>query len=241
MPIRIKPIHKLEPCVLDFNSIKNICNLVEKQFPRVTFFAQEGFWEIHNEKSLEVFLDALSKRETLDIFEVEGNEYESETETFQIGDDETKVGSDKTKDQASQSVIRGFGTIYGSDILIRSVKIKFTQHQATIHCEIPPEHLEWFEHFMFDLKKHLKPATLAQRMWILGNELPSPYMVFIPRSRYCKIIIRQKAPDPFLEGIKVNLVSNLIWAVLGVAIGFIAAFSTGLVGQLLSFLQSLFN
>ena len=55
MPIRIKPIHQLEPCVLDFNSIKNICKLVEKHFPRVTFFAQEGFWEIYNERSLELF------------------------------------------------------------------------------------------------------------------------------------------------------------------------------------------
>ena len=106
---------------------------------------------------------------------------------------------------------------------------------------MPPDHLEWFEDFVFDLDKYLKPATLAQRMWILSNELPSPYKVSIPRSRYCQIVIKRKVPDPFLEGIKVNLVSNLIWAILGVMIGFIAALSTGIVDQFLTFVRSLFK
>jgi len=241
MPIRIKPIHKLEPCVLDFNSIKNICKLVEKHFPKVIFSAQEDFWEIYNERSLEIILEAISKRERLDLFGVEGAEYESGTKTFQFEDNETQAESDATKNQNSISIIRGSGVIHGPDILIRSVKVEFTQYQATIHCEMPPDHLEWFEDFVFDLDKYLKPATLAQRMWILSNELPSPYKVSIPRSRYCQIVIKRKVPDPFLEGIKVNLVSNLIWAILGVMIGFIAALSTGIVDQFLTFVRSLFK
>jgi hypothetical protein len=41
---------------------------------------------------------------------------------------------------------------------------------------------------------------------------------------YTKIVIRDKPPNAFLENVKANLVSNVIWAILVFILGIIATF-----------------
>jgi hypothetical protein len=246
MPLRIKPIHKLKPCLLDLNSIKSICELVQMHYPELLLFAQDKFWEIYDERELSSFLKVISEREKLDSFSVEGYEHE----VIHFGGDATETGREEMgeEERVDRNEISGSmyftgraGITHFTGRKARFIKIEFSQDFARVSCEIPPNQSEWFEHFMIDLNKYLKPATFSQIIQLAGNELPAPYKAFIPSVPYCRIVIRRKTPDPFIEGIKVNLVSNIIWAILGIIIGFIAAFSTGLISQIFSYVSNLFR
>lgn len=198
---------------------------MKKHFSTVKFSAQDKFWEIYDEEELTSFIEAISSRLRLDYFSVEGYEKESGTVVF----------GEKIEHGSMQ------GVISVPDKLIRSIHIHFDQDRAKVRCDISPDQLEWFEHFMIDLTKCLNPATFGQVFRLVGDKLPYPYTIFLPQIPYSRILIKQKTPDPFVEGIKVNLISNLIWAVLGVMIGFFAAFSTGLIGQIFNYIQHIFK
>jgi hypothetical protein len=59
MPVRIKPVHILKPCVIDMVSIKGICKLVDDSFNQARYAAEDGVWEVFDETS-EKFLAAIS-------------------------------------------------------------------------------------------------------------------------------------------------------------------------------------
>lgn len=67
MPVRITPKIELDPCRLDFDSIKNICELVEREFVTASSKATDHVWEIYDEPK-DSFLSEVRQREWLDSF-----------------------------------------------------------------------------------------------------------------------------------------------------------------------------
>jgi hypothetical protein len=201
MPVRIKPEHQLDPCVLTLYNIQQIASLVSKEFPKVTFAAHDGYWEVYSEPK-EGFLAAISGRSKLDSFRI---------------DAESETGSER-----------------------RKLEIVFNETLAKVIMSSPPEDLNWFEHFMIDLKKQCK-STPSHEFLIGFLGQPSdplqPDFILTPirwlfrikqpiREPYCRIIIAAKSSDPFRENIKANLVSNIIWAVIVFVVGVIVTLVT---------------
>jgi len=199
MPIRIKPVHELRPCLLNLTSIEGLSALVKKEFPSATFSATDTIWEIYDEPSRDEFLKAISSREKLD--------------TFIIKTPPASIVS------ASQS--------HPKDL-----ELRFTESEAKILFNGNPDDENWFEHFLIDAKKYILSPTFRQLLVYLSTKnqlyLKLPLLI-IPMdieisaaTPYSKIVIHQKAPNPFWENIKANIVSNIIWAILTFALGVIA-------------------
>lgn len=202
MPIRIKPTHDLGPCVLNLDSLQRIIKLVDNEFPAATYSATDNVWEIYDEPS-RPFLDAVSQRATLDSF-----------------------------------VVNGKLATAANYMLPKEVTIVFNESEATVMCNAQPDQQNWFEHFLIDLKKHILPPSFAQRLAniyrkgnftlsypvIIGSVLTMSVEQFsnTAKNPYCRIAIRQRLPSPFIESIKANLVSNLIWALFGAILLIIA-------------------
>ncbi len=74
MPIRIKPLQKLDPCILTLESLQKITALIESSFPNasdtIAFSASDDIWEIYGERR-DSFLNAISGRQKLDSFTIE--------------------------------------------------------------------------------------------------------------------------------------------------------------------------
>ena len=185
MPIRIKPEQELQPCLLTLESIQGITDLVTREFPQATYSAYDGSWEAYNE-TRDGLLDAISGRDSLDSFVGQGED--------------------------------------GSSNEPRKIEVTFNDREAKVNCVASPQHQNWFEHFMIGLKKHVLPATFAQRWVGVPGEkswfnvmLGTVFFGFSYESRapYCTITLRKKPPNRLVENIQANLVSNLIWVVIG--------------------------
>lgn len=198
MPIRITPSLNLGPCVLTLEDIKNIADIVEKEFPQAIFSANDKIWQIYGEPKIP-FLDAIAHRDTLD--------------TFGIG---AKVD------------LRGKS---------RDITILFNDKEASIKLAADPEDETWFEHLVTDIKKHVRPPTFRQIVAYLSKEsrldvrlaflaIPVDLSATLT-TPYCKIVIKQKPPDPFVENVKANIVSNIIWTIIVFVLGVAAT----LIGQ----------
>jgi len=187
MPVRIKPSNDLGVCTLTLESIKQIAQIVKADFPGAKHSAADGIWEIYDE-DVDTFLAAIQDREKLD--------------SIVIVADSTTTASN------------------------RHLEIVLNHKEAKIDCVAPQTDENWFEHLLTDIKKHILPPSFAQLMihttgktsFYIG--LPPFFTVLIPfgpsaATAYCRILIQQKPPNPFIENIKANLVSNIIWLVLG--------------------------
>lgn len=194
MPTRIKPVHDLGPCVLTLESIQSIIEILERDLPAARYSATDSAWEIYDEPG-QSFLDAISQRDTLDSFRVS-----------------TEIG-----------VLSAGG---------RKIEMVFDENSARILCTARPEHEHWFEHFLIDIKKQIRPPSFVQlavhrfghgafyiRLPLLFLPLDTSMLVSTP---YCKIVIRKRPPSPFVENVKANLVSNVIWAVIVFVLGVVA-------------------
>lgn len=163
-----------------------------EEFPSALFFATDEAWEIYDEDSRDNFLNAISHRETLDSFIV--------------------------------------STPRPSP---RELELRFTESEAKILYKGNPDDENWFEHFLSDLKKSILPPTFRQLAVYAassgGNrfDLTLVFQYSIPinirvETPYCKIVIQQRPPNQFVENVKANLVSNIIWAVITFALGVVA-------------------
>ena len=189
MPIRIKPSYKLPPCVLTLESIEKIAELVNRDFSNnldmISFSASDGVWEIYDEPCA-TFMRTIASRTKLDSFIVE-------------------INSQSSVDQ---------------------MRLIFNEKEAEVTLVADLQNENWFEHFVIDLKKFLLPPSFTQlivhvygqqdfsfdiRLVFLAIPINPSLMISTP---YCKIVIRQKPPNPFIESIKANIVSNIIWAVM---------------------------
>ena len=108
----------------------------------------------------------------------------------------------------------------------RTLVVSFGEEQAEVVFVAGPNHERWFEHFIIDVKKHIQGPTFSQVIAHQRNGAMSvPFIVslFVPfTAPYAKIIIQEKPRSEFLEAIKANLVSNLIWMLLGSVITLVA-------------------
>jgi hypothetical protein len=116
-----------------------------------------------------------------------------------------------------------------SDVRVITLELSFNDTEARVTCDAPPTEENWFEHFLIDVKKCVRSPFYRQLLVYSGHEiyLKLP-LVFVPFKvnggqsiPYSKIIIRQKPPSPFIENIKANLVSNIIWLITGGILVFI--------------------
>lgn len=196
MPTRIKPVQKLPPCVLTLESLQKITALIESSFPNasdtISFSATDDIWEIFEERR-DSFLNEVANREKLDSFTVEVK---------------------------SQGVVE-------------KMEMVFDEKEAKVVCVANSQQANWFEHFLIDLKKFLLPSSFAQLLVYVYGQKDFTFdlrLAFLaipvnPSLRittpYCKIVIKQKPPSPFIENIKANIVSNIIWAILVFIFGII--------------------
>ncbi|HEY9858571.1 MAG TPA: hypothetical protein V6D16_03630 [Candidatus Obscuribacterales bacterium] len=202
MPIRIKPKYIIGTCVITFEDIQKIAALVDAEFSFSNYSATDRIWEIYDETQ-SPFLTEISQRDTLGSLEIRAC-------------DNAPVDS-------------------------REIKIIFDKKEASITCTADPKHERWFEHFVADLEKLTHPPTFSQMIDYGGfyrNLLSITVKAVLlydaslnTSTPYCKIVIREKPPNPFVENIKANIVSNIIWAV-GVFVFGVAA--TLLTQQLLN-------
>jgi hypothetical protein len=199
MPIRIKPVHDLKPCVLDLEGIKGICDLIMQNFNSAKFSAEDGVWEVFNETK-DKFISAITQREKLDSFTVKAKN---------ILQDEVVIQGEMLQEESADKVIR----------------IRFDKHQAKVKFTGLHELENWFEHFIIDLRKQLRPPQFRQRLlaggvkgFVITASLTIAGLSVNDLIRaggiYCQIILHKRPTNPFVESVKANLVSNLIWVVL---------------------------
>ena len=143
------------------------------------------------DESKDVFLDAISHRDKLDSLTIKG----------------------KTM----------------SSSITREIELVFSNKEAIINCVAPPENENWFEHFMIDINKQILPPSFAQTMayvygknsFYLSLPISLPIGTMQNSTPYCRIVIHTKPPNSFIENIKANLVSNIVWVVLGIGLTFL--------------------
>ena len=116
---------------------------------------------------------------------------------------------------------------------VKSVELSFTRREASVKLRGSNEDMHWFEHFMMDLRRSVRRPRFSERglgrkfliiiLSGLASTLPAPIQdEGLPSGApYSIIILQQEPPSPLIEGIKVNLISNVIWVV--------AAFVAGIV------------
>jgi len=98
----------------------------------------------------------------------------------------------------------------------RKIDLVFDEEHAQISLQAPPDGHEWFEHFLIDIRKNVHRPSFRQfwMSFMSGLVFPgsSGGLSVSPRSA---IVIQGSSPNPLVENIKANLVSNAIWAILG--------------------------
>lgn len=138
------------------------------------------------------------------------------------------------RERLDSFMVEGFeqGTNAPSASEPRRIKLVFNDEAAYVEFEGQPDHQDWLEHFLIDLRKYLHSPSIGQRLthtyygkgdfFVLGvpligalvasslDELAKP-----SRNPYCRIDFRERKPNPFLENIAANLASNVIWLILG--------------------------
>ena len=223
MPVRIKPVHDFGPCVLDLDGIKNICALVDKDFPNPKYSAEDDMWEVYDESSAN-FIDLIQTHKKLDSFVV------SATNTSVLNLASQPIQPDKTLKlifNQYQATLK----FTGDESLKRWLNHFFNDLKELIH---PPT----FRQLINTQKRggDLEPISLPKTVFITsasaiisglidkgismaltGNSAP-----------YCKIIIQKKEPNQFWNDVKTGLVTNIIWVILGsvgtIILGLIAYF-----------------
>ena len=210
MPIRVQPKRDFGLCSLNLDSIKAITERVEREFKGTKYSAIDGFWEVYDEPQA-TFLDAISKHKTLDAFKV--------------------FASDPANGRAKAELV-------------------FSEVEASLVFQGDPTNLDWLEHFTIDIKKHVLSSSFRQRfrgpqkMFItstLGDikALSSMNIESLEFGEpYCRIVLYKAPPDPFIQSIWANLVSNFIWIFLG---GVLTLIGAALAPSILNFIQGLLN
>lgn len=114
--------------------------------------------------------------------------------------------------------VEGQSNIEGSILVIKMV---FDEEHASVSFVGSLEHNNWIEHFITDVKKKLHEPSLRQKFSNIfreGYDTNNPYKTFRP---YCKIVLKKKQASLLIENIKANILSNIIWVILGMIILYI--------------------
>lgn len=225
MPVRIKPIQDLGPCILTLQSIKGICTIMEKEFGNVAFTAEDDIWIVYNEPSV-AFLSTIEKRDKLDTFIAEAPPplFESGIKIEAASIERLVIGSEQSLISLPTTTIASLGTETNTPNNRKSVKLVFSKEEAKVIFDISPDDKDWLDHFMLDLKKHIHNPSFLQRFG--GIPIPIVFIngaAVIPiQQPYCRIILKPKQPNQRLIGIGDNIAANVIYDIMKYVIGAIA-------------------
>lgn len=195
VPERITPKHDFGPCVLNRASIEQIAEILTSEFDAL-FKGQDGIWEVYDEPR-DGFLAAIRSRRRLDLFEARALMKDHE-----------------------------FG-----------VTLSFNATEAEVRCNLPPVWQNRLEHLIHDVHKCLLPPTFFQRIALIMRDgrwsaaasmisavarMSIEYVTAPSTGPYAQIILEKQPPNPMWENVKANLLSNVIWAMLGASALFLA-------------------
>ena len=221
MPVRIKPVRDLGPCTLNLEGIKGICALMDREFGRVSYAAEDDIWIVYNEPSTS-FLHMIGGRDKLDALTVEAPPPPPESAIkIEAGSIERLViGSEQGLMGVPEATANVSG---GTNIptIRKSVKLVFNKDEAKVILDIDPDDKDWLDHFLLDLNKHLGPPTFLQGFG--GFPIPILFVggaAVIPIEQpYCHIALKPRQPNQRLIGIGDNIAANVLYDVLKIAIG----------------------
>lgn len=222
MPVRIKPIHNLDPCTLNLEGIKGICALIDKEFGHGSYAAEDDIWIVYDESSIP-FLDIIDGRDRLDSFTVVAPPPPPESaikiearsiENLVIGSEKNFMGTPETIINVGEGVNKSNAE--------KTVKLVFSKDKAQVIFDIDPADKDWLDHFLLDLNKHIGPPSFLQRFG--GFPIPILFVgggaAVIPIEQpYCRIVLKPNQPNQRLIGIGDNIAANVIYDILKVAIG----------------------
>ncbi len=105
----------------------------------------------------------------------------------------------------------------------KRVRLVFNEEEAKGIFDVAPNDSGWLEHFMLDLKKNIRPPSLLQRF----GGFPIPLLLVaggsalvVPiKQPYCRISIKSRQPNQRIRGIADNVVANMLYDLLKVAVG----------------------
>jgi len=175
--------------MLNRDSIERITMLLTAEFAGVSFKAQDGIWEVYDEPRTE-FLAAVLSHRRLDSFEA------------------WALLEDSAYD----------------------VTLSFNASEAEMRCNMPPEAQTRLEHIIHDVRKCLIRPSLSQRVALLARDgrwsaaasllsavarLSLDTVVTSTAGPYSQIVLEKETPNPLWENVKANILSNVIWALLG--------------------------
>lgn len=169
MPIRVKPVQTLNPCVLDLESIRGICELVQTHFLHFSLTAQDGIWEAYGYASIPEFLEAISQREKLDSFSVEASSLLADEPTY-VSNTLSLTFSQTTAEV--RCVVPPEYVGWYEHLIFTSIK----------NCLKPPGLLQRL--------MYVGKLPSYSSIGFFGSALTHPYDVPIS---YCRIIIKKKA------------------------------------------------
>jgi len=170
-----------------------LTEVMTSNLPSAVFAAEEGIWEIYDELR-PTFLTALRPRKRLDAFRAHAEDLSSGRSRF--------------------------------------VELAFTSTEAALTSTLEPDDESWLEHLIIDLRKALLSPSFSQRLAVAAREgkrgggglvLAASFNFAIEsvttprRAPYARIVLDEPEPSAFIENVKANLVSNLIWLLLGIA------------------------
>lgn len=200
MPIRVKPVHDLGPCLLDMESIKGICALVDKTFHYALYSATDGAWELYDEESAGL-LAAIVGRTKLDSLTI-------------------TAPSAKARGIHHDIAVHTGIQIPAFDDK-RKVTLDFSSGNASVVFEVSPDEVDWVDHFMLDLKRHLRKP----KIWQLRRSLWVRYWGFevnLPETQTL-ILLKMKEPNASVRSIRDNLASSIIYDIAKIVLGIIIA------------------
>lgn len=229
MPVRIKPVHDLGPCILTLESIKGICTLMDKEFGDVSFTAEDDIWTVYNEPS-GAFLPTIVGRDKLDTFIAEAPppSLESGVKIEAASIERIIIGAEQSLIGLPTTTIASLGVGTGTSNAHKSIRLVFSKEEAKVIFDISPDNKHWLDHFMLDLRKHINAPSFLQRFG--GLPIPIVFVsgaVVVPiQQPYCRIILKPRQPNQRRIGIGDNIAANVIYdimkLVLGAIIGIIA-------------------
>lgn len=242
MPIRINPQYDLGPCGLNAKTIKLILILVLNKYSNASFEIRDGAWEFYGKLTLKVKTqnDLQTLQQTMN-----GNQLILQMDNIEPLDAFLKTIASRDKldsfsvNAPARLVHEITETIQSIDDIrpTNTITLTFNRDIAEVSFSGKPDTQNEIEHLLFDLKKYLLPPTFKQlikhggfnqslQLSVLSLMFPLNVNKLYD-TPYCAIQIRSQPPDPMLESIKANLLSNIIWVVITFLGGVIAT----LIGQ----------
>jgi len=115
----------------------------------------------------------------------------------------------------------------------KELEIVFDQEEAKISLKASPSESEWFKHFQLDLQEAILAPSMAQlatHRYGQGNLTFTVGLVVMPNIAlsssvpYCRILLRRKALNPFIESVKSGIVANFFWLIITASVGAIGGY-----------------